>query len=276
MLPRLPALVIALIAFAPLAVRSATPVPAPTIFIAGDSTAANKPKLDLPERGWGQLLPEFVIPPAKVDNRAMHGRSTKSFIDEKRWEKLLSSVHPGDWVIIQFGHNDEKIDKAAVGAPARGAYRDNLLRFILEVREKNANPILATSVARRKWDEAGVKLVDTHGDYPVVVREIAAAEKVPLLELNQLTTRMEEEAGVEDSKKLHLWFAPGEHPGLPKGLQDDTHFSEFGARRVAALAAAEIRRLKLPLAAWITAPDAAPEPASAKNTAPARGPKRRG
>lgn len=249
---------------APLALHAAEPAAAPvanapTLFIAGDSTAANKSKAAHPERGWGQLLPEFVIPPAKVDNRALNGRSTKSFIDEKRWQKLVADLRPGDWVVIQFGHNDEKLDKPALGAPARGAYRDNLLRFIREVREKNAYPILATSVARRRFDEAGA-LVDTHGDYPVVVRELAAEEKVPLLELNRLTSGMEQEAGVEGSKKFHLWFAPGEHPAVPKGLQDDTHYSELGARRVAALAAGEIHRLGLPLARWIVAPTEHPAP----------------
>lgn len=246
-------------ALAPLALHAAGPAQAaaaaaPTIFIAGDSTAANKPKPAHPERGWGQLLPEFVAPPARVDNQAQNGRSTKSFIAEKRWDKLVSDLRLGDWVIIQFGHNDEKLDKPAVGAAARGAYRDNLLRFIRDVRAHGANPILATSVARRKWNEAGTRLVDTHGDYPVVVRELAAEQKVPLLELNLLTTRMEEAAGPDGSKKFHLWFAPGEHPEIPKGIQDDTHYSELGARRVAALAASEIHRLKLPLAAWIKAP----------------------
>ena len=260
-------LVLCLLALAPVALHAVQPLPpapaadpAPTIFIAGDSTAANKSKPAHPERGWGQLLPEFVLPPAKVDNRALNGRSTKSFIDENRWSALLADLRPGDWVVIQFGHNDQKLDKPKVGAPARGAYRDNLLRFIREVREKIAHPVLATSVARRKWDKAGAKLVDTHGDYPVVVREVAAEEKVPLLELNRLTTRMEEEAGVEGSKKLHLWFAPGEHPAIPKGVQDDTHYSEPGARRVAALAADEIHRLRLPLAAWIKAPASAVSP----------------
>ena len=257
-------LLLGLLALAPLAIQASEPAAAPaasapTLFIAGDSTAANKSKPAHPERGWGQLLPELVIPPAKVDNRALNGRSTKSFIDENRWADLVSALHPGDWVIIQFGHNDEKIDKPKVGAPARGAYRDNLLRFIREVREKNAHPILATSVARRKWDEAGAKLVDTHGDYPVVVRELAAEENVPLLEHTRHTPRMEEEAGLEESKKFHLWFAPGEHPAVPKGVQDDTHYSELGARRVAALAAEEIHRLRLPLAAWIKTP-AAPAP----------------
>lgn len=237
----------------PAATRAADAAPAPTIYIAGDSTAANKASPAHPERGWGQLFHELVIPPARLDNRAKNGRSTKSFLDEKLWPALVADLRPGDWVIIQFGHNDEKLDKPAVGAAARGAYRDNLLRFIREVRGKNAAPILATSVARRKFDAAG-QLLDTHGDYPVVVRELAAEEKVPLLELNVLTSEMERAAGVEDSKKFHLWFAPGEHPKLPKGAKDDTHYSELGARRVAALAAAEIHRLQLPLAAWIKLP----------------------
>lgn len=247
-LPRLLVFAALLFPFASPATAGAT---APTIFIAGDSTAADKSNPRHPERGWAQLLPEFVIPPARVDNRAQNGRSTKSFIAENRWSKLVDDLRPGDWVVIQFGHNDQKLDKPALGVPARGAYRDNLLRFIREVREKNAHPILATSVVRRRWDEAGAKLVDTHGDYPVVVRELAAEQKVPLLELNHLTARMEEEAGVDGSKKFHLWFAPGEHPAVPQGISDDTHYSEFGARRVAALAAAEIHRLRLPLAAWI-------------------------
>lgn len=240
-----------LVLFASAAIcRAATNQDAPTIFIAGDSTAADKASREHPERGWGQLFRELVVAPARLDNRAKNGRSTKSFIEENLWQGLLADLRPGDWVIIQFGHNDEKLDKPAVGAPARGAYRENLLRFIREVRERNGHPVLATSVVRRRWDEAG-RLIDTHGEYPVVVREIAAAEKVPLLELNQLTARMEEEAGVEGSKKFHLWFSPGEHPAAPKGISDDTHYSELGARRVASLAAGEIHRLALPLASWI-------------------------
>ena len=282
MLTRLRPLALCLfaLAFSALHAAQALPAPpaadtAPTIFIAGDSTAANKLKrAPHPERGWGQLFKEFVVAPAKLDNRAKDGRSTKSFIDEQLWSQLVADLKPGDWVILQFGHNDEKLDKPALGAPARGAYRDNLLRFIREIRAHGANPVLATSVARRKWDEAGARLVDTHGDYPVVVRELAAEEKVPLLELNRLTSRMEEEAGVEGSKKFHLWFAPGENSAVAKGIQDDTHYSELGARRVAALAAAEIHRMKLPLAEWVK--DPAPASDSSKSPDPIRHPKRRG
>ena len=255
-LPRLLiALVFSLLAPAALIAADSPAALAPVIYLIGDSTAANKSKPEHPERGWGQLFAELILPPARLDNRAQNGRSTKSFINEKRWDAVVEKLQPGDWVIIQFGHNDEKLDKPAVGAEAHGAYHDNLLRFIRDTREHGAHPILATSVARRRWD-ASSHLVDTHGDYPVVVRELAAEEKLPLLELNQLTARMEEEAGVEGSKKFHLWFAPGEHPAIPKGVQDDTHYSELGARRVAALAAEEIHRLGLPLSASVRLPAA--------------------
>jgi pectinesterase len=255
-LPRLlAALVFSLLAPAALIAADSAAAPAPVIYLIGDSTAANKSKPEHPERGWGQLFAELIIPPARLDNRAQNGRSTKSFINEKRWDAVVEKLQPDDWVIIQFGHNDEKLDKPAVGAEARGAYRDNLLRFIRDTRAHGAQPVLATSVARRRWDTSG-HLVDTHGDYPVVVRELAASEQVPLLELNQLTARMEEEAGIEGSKAFHLWFAPGEHPAIPNGIQDDTHYSELGARRVATLAAAEIHRLGLPLSASVRLPAA--------------------
>lgn len=210
---------------------------APTIHLIGDSTMSDKPRLDLPERGWGQLFPEFVIPPAKVDNHAANGRSSKTFIREKRWEKTLAVLKPGDWLIIQFGHNDQKADKPGTYAAADGEYRDHLRRFVRESREKAAFPIIATPVVRRRWDADG-KFMDTLGAYPAAARAVAEEEKVPLLELHDLTMKMEFAAGVEGSLRFHF-------------TGDDTHFSETGARRVAALAAAEIHRLELPLARWI-------------------------
>ncbi len=250
---------------AALAAAAALPLPTPAaegpvIHLIGDSTMADKPNLAHPERGWGQLFPEFVRPPARVVNHAKNGRSTKSFIAEGRWDTVLAALRPDDWVIVQFGHNDEKINKPAVGTAPHGAYRDNLLHFINDTRARGAHPVLATSVARRKWNDAG-QLVPTHGDYPAVVRALAAEEKVPLLELENLTTALEREFGEEGSKKLHLWFPAGSIPGVAKELKDDTHYSELGARRVAALAADEIRRLRLPLAEWLRpAPDAADAP----------------
>lgn len=219
----------------------------PTIHLVGDSTMSDKPKLDLPERGWGQAFREFVKPTARVANHAVNGRSTKSFIDEGRWQKVVDILKPGDWVITQFGHNDEKSEDRTRYTRPEIEYRANLERFIRETRAGGGHPILATSVVRRRWSEDG-KLVDTHGEYPAVVRKVAEEQKVPLLDMQKLTAVLEESQGVEGSKKLHLWFAPDEHPQLPKGLQDDTHYSEYGARAVANLAAKEIMRQKLPLA----------------------------
>lgn len=203
-----------------------------------------------PEHGWGELLPRYLRDPAAVINYATNGRSTKSFIDEGRWQKLVDALQPGDWVIIQFGHNDEKSQDPKRYAAPRGDYQKNLRRFIAEVRAKGATPVLATSVARRKWDAAG-KLLDTHGDYPAAMREVAEAEKVPLLELNRLTTVLEEGHGVEGSKRLHLHIPAGAYTRKPDGWKDDTHFSAYGADRVAALAVQEILRLQLPLAEWL-------------------------
>lgn len=228
----------------------AAPAPAaPRLHLAGDSTMADKP-LDPPnpERGWGQLLPRFFRDPGIVVNHAVNGRSTKSFIDEGRWQKLVDALQPGDWVIVQFGHNDEKSEDPKRHAAPRGAYQDNLRRFVTDVRAKGATPVLATPVARRKWNDAG-ELVDTHGDYPDALRAVAAETGTPLLELNGLTAALEAGHGVEGSKRLHLHLPAGAYARKPEGYRDDTHFSEYGAERVAALAVQEILRLQLPLAA---------------------------
>jgi lysophospholipase L1-like esterase len=148
-------------------------------------------------------------------------------------------------VIIQFAHNDEKIFPNA-----RGEFQDNLRRFVADVRAKQANPILATPCARRSFDESG-RLADTHGDYPDAVRAVAAATKVPLLEMNLLTMDLEAGHGPEGSKRLHLWISAGVYQRQPVGYQDDTHYSAYGAERVAALAVQEIIRLRLPLADWL-------------------------
>lgn len=231
---------------------SALSVSAARLHLAGDSTMATKERATPnPEYGWGEALPRFFSERIAIANHATNGRSTKSFIAEGRWAKLLEGVQPGDWVIVQFGHNDQKPDVARHTEP-RGEFAGNLRRMIADVRAKGASPILATSVARRKWSTGGTHLVDTHGDYIAAVREVGAAERVPVLDLNPLTTALEEAHGVEGSKRLHLWIAPGvyERNG-PKGWQDDTHYSAYGADRVAALAVQEIIRLGLPLADFL-------------------------
>jgi lysophospholipase L1-like esterase len=242
----LPRLVVAALGFV-LMLGSASA--SPHLHLAGDSTMADKSnKAPNLERGWGQMLREYLVDPASLSNYAMNGRSSKSFIDEGRWQKLLDGVHAGDFVIIQFGHNDQKEKAADRYAPAHGLYRENLLRFIKDVRAKGAEPILATSICRRRFDEAG-HLVDTHGDYPVVVRELAAEQKVALLDMQVSTWQLFERLGPEGAKKLLMWVEPGKYPELPKGSKDDTHLNEEGGRIVAGLAVQEMRAKHLGVAA---------------------------
>lgn len=218
------------------------------VHLAGDSTMANKERdPPNPEYGWGEMLPRFFRDPSIVVNHAVNGRSTKSFRDEGRWAKLVDSLAPGDWVIIQFGHNDEKSEDPKRFTRPHVEFADNLREFIAEVRAKGAHPILATSVVRRKWNDAGTALVDTHGEYISATRMVASAAHVPLLEMNRLTAELETAHGREGSKRLHLWIEPGIYQRKPEGWKDDTHYSAYGADRVAALAVQEILRLELPL-----------------------------
>lgn len=235
----------------PVLLRAAPGTPEPKLHLIGDSTMADKPTdPPNPEHGWGQMLPAFFRDPAMVVNHAVNGRSTKSFIDEGRWQQVLDVLHPGDYVLIQFGHNDEKTADPLRYTDPHGAYEDNLRRFIRETRAHGATPLLATPVVRRKWDANG-RLVDTHGAYPDAMRSVAREENVPLLELQRLTAEMVEKEGVDGSKKIYLWIRPGEYRRLPDGREDDTHFSAYGATAVAGLAVQEMRRLDLPLAHWL-------------------------
>jgi DNA sulfur modification protein DndE len=244
-LPRTTLLLLALIT-APLFAASSA---APRVFMIGDSTMANKP-LESPECGWGMALGEFLADPAMVQNHAVNGRSTKSFIDEGRWAKVLAELKAGDFVIIQFAHNDEKKEDPKRYADSATTFRDNLRRFIREARARGASPLLATPVCRRKFDAAG-KLIDTHGAYPAAVRAVAKEVNVPLIDLERATAKWLQSTGDVPSRKFFMWIEPGAHPKYPDGLKDDTHFVAAGAKAVAGFAAADIRAQNLPLAKWL-------------------------
>jgi lysophospholipase L1-like esterase len=223
----------------------------PTIFMAGDSTMANKPMIPpYPERGWGQMLTLYFKPGAHVDNYAKNGRSSKSFRDEGIWQVILDRLQPGDFVIIQFAHNDEKAEDPKRYADPSGAFKKNLAQFVQDVRERKGRPILATPIARRAFDNTG-RARNTHGEYPGAVRQIATELQVPLLEM---TTRSEEllsKLGPEASKKLFVWTEPGEYDALPEGRKDDTHLNSLGAARICDLAADEIKKSAPELAGWL-------------------------
>jgi lysophospholipase L1-like esterase len=212
-----------------------------TIFLIGDSTMANKPLIpENPERGWGQMLPPYFKAGVRVENHAMNGRSSKSFRDEGCWQVVENSLKSGDWVIIQFGHNDEKDKDPSRFTTPFGGFKTNLTEYILETRAHGANPVLATPTARRKFDESG-KLVDTHGDYVTAMRQVAVEQGVPLVDLNKRSDELLRREGPELAKKNFIWVTAEEYPALSKGRHDDTHFCAFGASRMCDLAVDEIK-----------------------------------
>lgn len=212
-----------------------------TIYTIGDSTMADKKNPEEnPEHGWGQMLPLFFNESVLISNHAVNGRSTKSFIDQGLWDKVYEKLNKGDYVFIQFGHNDQKANDSTRYTNPHTAYRYNLMRFVKETRQKGANPVLLTSIVRRKFNEQGT-LVDTHGEYPLETRLVAEALDVPFVDLQYLTEQLEESYGVEGSKKLHLHYEPGEVPYYPEGKNDDTHLSKLGATEVAKLVIDELK-----------------------------------
>jgi len=221
--------------------------PAPvTVHLAGDSTMAPKLETKRPESGWGEYLEaQFRPGTVVVDNRARNGRSTRTFIELGEWDALLAAVSPGDVVLIQFGHNDQSENKPDRYTPVAD-YGRNLARFVREVRERGATPMLLTPVARRNFDDDG-RLVPSHGEYPGQVRNLAAREQVALVDMERLSAEVITAEGVEGSKALFLWQAPGAHPNYPLGIEDNTHFSPEGARRIAEAFASALRGRTLPL-----------------------------
>ena len=232
-----------------------------TIFVIGDSTAAKKDlSTGSPERGWGMALQcYFDSAYIRVDNHAVNGRSSKSFIDEGRWDKVLSAMKPGDYVIIQFGHNDEKPAVERHTDPG-STFDYNLAKFVRETRERGGIPILMNPVVRRNFAQKPLKndddeklrnttfadgsklvegdsLIDTHGLYKVAPRDVARRMNCHFIDANQITHDLEQSLGIEGSKKLHMWYKPGEEPSLPQGRQDNTHYNIYGAQVVAKLLA---------------------------------------
>lgn len=222
-----------------------------TIYGIGDSTMANKPTENgNPERGWGQMLPLFFNDNITVDNRAVNGRSTKSFINEKRWDAIYKVLKPGDYVFIQFGHNDQKEKDSTRYTNPHSAYRHNLIRFVNESRAKGAIPVLFSSIVRRNFNEKGV-LISTHGDYPLETRLVAQEYKVPFIDMEYYTELLEQSYGPEKSKNLHLHFKAGEIPFYKDDKADDTHLSIKGATEIAKIAIEELKKNKLSIVKYI-------------------------
>ncbi len=246
--------------------------PVITIFMIGDSTMANKPITGgNPERGWGHALPRYFTEAVRVDNHAMNGRSSKSFIDEGRWDKVISQVKKGDYVFIQFGHNDEKANPDRHTDPGT-TFDANLKRFVEETRAKGGIPVLFNAIVRRNFvqplDPAaandarkdanaeakpaeGTTLYDTHGAYLDSPRNVAKELGVTFIDMNKLTHDLVQGMGPVESKKLFVWVEPNTVPAIPNGREDNTHLNVYGARVVAGLAVDAIEKSIPELAKYI-------------------------
>lgn len=232
-----------------------------TVYMIGDSTMANK-SLDAgnQERGWGHVLGGYFTEDVRVENHAVNGRSSKSFINEGRWDAVVNKIRPGDYVFIQFGHNDEKADPKRHTDPGT-TFDENLRKFVRETRAKGGIPVLFNSIVRRNFganpqavaaDDVrseqsddiveGDTLVDTHGKYLDSPRNVAREMGVTFIDLNKATKKLVESMGVEGSKELFMWIPKGVSPACPKGRQDNTHLNVYGARKVAKLAVQAIEK----------------------------------
>ncbi len=201
------------------------------ILMMGDSTMKKNNFYSYPQFGWGQGIEEFVKDDICVLNFAENGRSTKSFIDEGRFDKLLSKLEKGDFVICSFGHNDEKeYDPKRYTTPF-GTYKDNLKYFKEKVEEKGGHIVYATSTTRHKFENG--KCVNTHGDYPRAMMEFAKENNVTCVDLNELTMNMYTEMGEEKSKKLHMIFPENSYFNTKEAKDDHSHLQMEGAMMVA-------------------------------------------
>ena len=220
------------------------------IFLAGDSTMSIKLEKNFPETGWGMPFNHFWNEHLTVVNKAKNGRSTKTFLTEGLWKQIMDQATAGDYVFIQFGHNDEVKSKVNTYTTPE-EFTNNLLRYVRESREKELIPVLLTPVARRKFDAAG-KIEQTHQEYSALVRKVAEEEKVLFIDLDTPSMQLYQQFGVEQSKLLFCQLKPGEHPNYPDGKEDNTHFNELGARLIAQLVLKEIRTTIPDLRSYIT------------------------
>lgn len=218
-----------------------TPTKKRKIWLCGDSTIAIKQTNTYPETGWGMPFVHFWDSTIQVNNLAKNGRSTKTFINEGLWQQVVDGASEGDYVFIQFGHNDESKEKVERYTNPE-EFKANLTKFIKEVRFLKAIPILLTPVSRRKFDEEG-NAQETHKVYTQLVKEVAVAEAALLIDLDTKSRAMYQAFGKDNSTLLFLQLKAGEHPNYPEGKIDNTHFNELGARLIAQLVLNEVKSL---------------------------------
>jgi lysophospholipase L1-like esterase len=218
------------------------------LYLVGDSTMCEYEPQRAPLTGWGMPFKHFFDSTVSVDNRARGGRSTRTFISENRWQPIADSLHEGDYVLIQFGHNDEaKEERYKDRYTPVPDYRNNLIKFITDTRNKKAFPVLITPVTRMRFDGQG-RIEETHKEYSAAVWEVGKKYNVPVIDLDARSRELLQGFGPNNSRLLFMQLDSLEHPAYPGGQKDNTHFNEYGARLMAQLVLKEMKALNLELA----------------------------
>ena len=221
---------------------------ATTIFLCGNSTVVDQPYE--PWASWGQMIPRWFGPEVSISNNAESGLTAASFLGSYRLDKILTMMKKGDYVICEFGHNDQKEKMAGAGAWYNFSY--NLKVFIDKVRAKGGNIIFVTPTQRRRFDDAThSKILETHGDYPDAMRAVAKREGVPVIELHDMTRTFFEALGYENSKKALVHYPANTFPGQDKPLADNTHFNPYGAYEIAKMVVMGMKQLNLPIVKYL-------------------------
>jgi len=221
---------------------------ATTIFLCGNSTVVDQPYE--PWASWGQMIPRWFGPEVAISNNAESGLTAGSFLGSYRLDKILTMMKKGDYVICEFGHNDQKEKMAGAGAWYNFSY--NLKVFIDKVRAKGGNIIFVTPTQRRRFDDAThSKILETHGDYPDAMRAVAKREGVPVIELHDMTRTFFETLGYENSKKALVHYPAKTFPGQDKPLADNTHFNPYGAYEIAKMVVMGMKQLNLPIVKYL-------------------------
>jgi lysophospholipase L1-like esterase len=210
------------------------------VFVAGDSTASIYAADEAPRAGWGQALPVFLNHDLQVVDEAISGSSSKSFIALGGLKRIEAAISAGDYLLISFGHNDEKIEDPARGTDPYTTYQDYLREYIDVARSHGATPVLVTSVERRRFAADGTAK-PSHGVYPDAMVELGRQTGVAVVDLTTLSRRLWQELGPVGTQDHFLWLAPGESPNYPEGVSDNTHFQAKGAIEVARLVARQLK-----------------------------------
>ena len=217
------------------------------VYLIGDSTMCDYEPQRAPLTGWGMPFKVFFDSTVEIENHAKGGRSTRTFINEGRWQPIANNLQEGDYVLIQFGHNDEaKEEKYRDRYTPVTDYKTNLVKFITETRAKKAVPVLITPVSRLRFKDGHQQ--ETHAEYTAAVVEVAKQQNVPVIDLDKKSREVYDQLGEENAKLLFMQLAPGEHPAYPEGQKDNTHFNEYGARRMAQLVLAGLKEANIELA----------------------------